>query len=424
MLEDESGRLRLTGSLLRSTQLATGAVVAVLGTENANGDFETIDIKVPDLPRQPHRWESGQPSSQNGQEAAGKGKIAFVSGLGIMGTSSDMLALELLADYLLGYTGGLSSENDENASPSSASAITRLIIAGNSLGSNVTAAAAASTGTENGAPAKKTGTKKYGYDASSYNASPITQLDSFLAEILPSIPVTLMPGENDPANFSLPQQGIHRAMFPQCRAYFAAPARPGEPAPEPGWMDSVSNPWEGDVEGWRLWGSSGQNVDDVLRYLDFLDEDEDAKNGDMETRMNIMESMLRWRCGVPTAPDTICMLSLSILTLLHILITHAGSYPFQTHDPFILNSCPHIFFAGNQPRFKTTVIEGETPLKLNGTNADTEMTDAMDQASSQRVRLVSIPKFHETGELVLVDAESLETEVIRFGAFAGKEEKQ
>ena len=63
-------------------------------------------------------------------------------------------------------------------------------------------------------------------------------------------------------------------------------------------------------------------------------------------------------------------------------------------------------------------------MKLNATNADTEMTDAMDQASSQHVRVVSIPKFHETGELVLVDTESLETEVIRFGAFAGKEEKQ
>ena len=70
------------------------------------------------------------------------------------------------------------------------------------------------------------------------------------------------------------------------------------------------------------------------------------------------------------------------------------------------------------------MVEGETPLKLNATNADTEMTDAMVQASSQRVRVVSIPKFHEAGELVLVDTESLETEVIRFGAFAGKEEKQ
>lgn len=299
MLEDESGRLRLTGSMLRSTQLATGAVIAVLGTENSNGDFEAVDIKVPDLARQPRRWERDQePSPEN----RGKGKIAFVSGLGITGTSSDNLALELLADYILGYTG-----NPASSSQFDASTITRLIIAGNSLGSNVTTLAAAST--ENGA-SKKPG-KKYGYDATSYNASPITQLDAFLAEILPSIPVTIMPGETDPANFSLPQQGIHRAMFPQARAYCSAPPAAGA-QPEPGWLDSVTNPWEGNVEGWRLWGTSGQNVDDVLRYLDFLDDEEgngseDAKNGDIESRVKIMESMLRWRCGVPTAPDTICM---------------------------------------------------------------------------------------------------------------------
>jgi DNA polymerase delta subunit 2 len=292
MLEDESGRLRLTGNLLRSTQLATGAIIAVLGTENANGDFETIDIRVPDLPPQPHRWERDEDKTDTKESR--KGKIAFVSGLGITGTSSDTLALELLTDYLLGYTG------------SDASSITRLIIAGNSLGANVTAEAAA-TGTETGAAAKKKmAPRKYGYDASAYNASPITQLDNFLAEILPSIPVTLMPGESDPANFALPQQGIHRAMFPRARAYCAPPPS-GDEAPEPGWFDSVTNPWEGDVEGWRLWGSSGQNVDDVLRYLDFADRDAlDAGDGDIEARMRIMEAMLRWRCGVPTAPDTIC----------------------------------------------------------------------------------------------------------------------
>lgn len=100
-----------------------------------------------------------------------------------------------------------------------------------------------------------------------------------------------------------------------------------------------------------------------------------------------------------------------------------GSYPFQSHDPFVMQSCPHVFFAGNQPRFKTTVIEGEPPLKLNrlDTNTDTEMQD---EASAQRVRLLSIPKFHETGEVVLVDSESLEVEVVKFGMFAGKEEKQ
>lgn len=301
MMEDESGRICLTGNILSSTQLATGVIIAALGTETVNGDFEVIDIKVPDLAPQPQRWERGEAaaadSKQSGKESSkGPGKIAFVSGLGITGTSSDTLALELLTDYLLGYTGVDSSAD--------ASKITRLIIAGNSLGASVTAESAGS----DTAGKKKAAPKKYGYDASAYNSSPITQLDSFLAEILPSIPVTLMAGEKDPANVSLPQQGIHRAMFPQSRAYCAPPPS-DENKEQVGWFDSVSNPWEGDVEGWRLWGCSGQNVDDVLRYLDFPGDDADpaAERDDSDARLRIMEAMLRWRCGVPTAPDTICM---------------------------------------------------------------------------------------------------------------------
>lgn len=87
-----------------------------------------------------------------------------------------------------------------------------------------------------------------------------------------------------------------------------------------------------------------------------------------------------------------------------------------------MESCPHVFFAGNQPGFKTAIIESDSPWRPNG--ADAEMTDSNDSTPAQRVRLLSIPKFHETGELVLVDAETLETEVIKFGTFAGKEEKQ
>ena len=297
MMEDESGRLRLTGNFLRSTQLATGAIVAALGTEDANGDFEVIDIKLPDLAPQPRRWEGKAP--ENGAETGnGNGKIAFVSGLGITGTSSDTLALELLTDYLLGYTG---RSGKADSPPTSASKITRLIIAGNSLGASITADVTATSAT-------KAQPKKYGYDASAYNASPITQLDSFLAEILPSIPVTLMPGEKDPANFSLPQQGIHRAMFPQSRAYSAPPPR-GDDKPEAGWFDSVTNPWDGDVEGWRLWGCSGQNVDDILRYITIeSSEGSPASSTRSDARIRVMEAMLRWRCGVPTAPDTICML--------------------------------------------------------------------------------------------------------------------
>jgi DNA polymerase delta subunit 2 len=328
MLEDESGRLRLTGTLLQSSLLVTGAIVAALGTENADGDFEVIDTKVPDLPPQPKRWERdpglAEAERRKGGSIEGVGdnagrrrkKIAFVSGLGISGCSGDTLALSLLTDYLLGYvdTDNQHNRNDDaNTSSTSAAQITRLIIAGNSLGSGAAAHPSGSETPENGSSLKKKrqAPKKYGYDASSYNPSPVNSLDTFLAEILPSIPVTLMPGENDPANFSIPQQEIHRAMLPRARAYCSAVRPEVDNSPtdivEPGWLDNVTNPWEGDVEGWRFWGCSGQNVDDILRYMDLgAEENGNGEEGDGDVRLRVMEAMLRWRCAVPTAPDTLC----------------------------------------------------------------------------------------------------------------------
>jgi DNA polymerase delta subunit 2 len=47
-----------------------------------------------------------------------------------------------------------------------------------------------------------------------------------------------------------------------------------------------------------------------------------------------------------------------------------------------------------------------------------------EDAPAPTVRLLSIPKFRETGELILVDTETLEVEVVKFAAFAGKEEQQ
>lgn len=58
-----------------------------------------------------------------------------------------------------------------------------------------------------------------------------------------------------------------------------------------------------------------------------------------------------------------------------------------------MTTCPHVFFVGSQPKFDTAEIEGP-----NG----------------QTVRLIAVPKFAETGEIVLLDSETLEVEVVRF----------
>jgi DNA polymerase delta subunit 2 len=295
MLEDESGRVKLVGDLLKTVHLVTGCIVAIMGTENANGEFEVIDIKVPDLAPQPERWSLTKPPASSGKSADGDeemsdgparskgGKIAVVSGLSFSGNDpSYAVELDLLLEYLLGEAVDPSARND-------VSRISRLIVAGNSISTADALKPAESTD-------KKPAAKKYGYDASTYNPRPSQLFDEFLAELLPSMPVTLLPGAEDPANVSYPQQAIHAAMFPRARQWGPDPAATATAAAgaPPAWFDSTTNPWEAEIDGWRVLGTGGQNVDDVFKYVDSDD------------RLGMMEAMCRWRISAPTAPDTLC----------------------------------------------------------------------------------------------------------------------
>ncbi|KAK8228102.1 DNA polymerase-like protein subunit delta-2 [Phyllosticta capitalensis] len=369
MLEDESGRLHISGGILQDHPLVTGAIIAAIGSENKHGVFEVIDIRVADLPPQPERWALTQSPSKKAPSSSKK--VAIVSGLNISGTSADSIALDLLLEFLLGEAGDASS----------ASQITRLIIAGDSIskGSPIPTREDLAARSKTGGSATGAAARKFGYDASAYNAAPIERLDAFLAELLPSIPVTILPGASDPANVAVPQQPLHPALFRQSRAYMKSPASGDEG--EAGWLDAVTNPWEGEVEGWRVLGSGGQNVNDVAKYVgvsggagatsgETMDVDSEGAvakgqaSTDDTDRCELMDALLRWRCVAPTAPDTL------------------WSYPFQDDDPFLLSRCPHLFFAGNQPRFGTELVQGP---------------------AGQRVRIVSVPRFCDSGLVVLVD---------------------
>jgi DNA polymerase delta subunit 2 len=351
MLEDESGRLRITGEPLHR-HFVTGCILAALGTEEADGTFLVIATQCADLPRQPPRWERDDVKlSQQKQKAPKReraGKLAIVSGLELTGADDDEVSLNLLVEYLTGEAAGPSTQAD-------ASKITRLIIAGGSLskGSPILS--------REDFAAKKNAARHYGYDASSYNAAPTTRLDEILSDILPTLPITLLPGASDPSNVALPQQPLHPALFPKTRLYAEPPVVSNESL---NGFDAVTNPWSGDIDGYRMLGSGGQTVKDLLKYVTRVKS------------VEAMEMMLRWRCVAPTAPDTL------------------WCYPFQDEDPLMLKECPHIYFAGCQSKFEKSVIEGP---------------------AGQSVLLVSVPRFRSTGKIVLVDLESWEVEVVRIG---------
>lgn len=97
-----------------------------------------------------------------------------------------------------------------------------------------------------------------------------------------------MPGEFDPSNHLMPQQPFYTCMFPkatQCEAF-----------------QSVSNPYEFSLSGMRFLGTSGQPVNNIKSLSGYNDS------------LNILESCLKWGHLAPTAPDTLGMIILYIVS--------------------------------------------------------------------------------------------------------------
>jgi DNA polymerase delta subunit 2 len=103
----------------------------------------------------------------------------------------------------------------------------------------------------------------------------------------------------------------------------------------------------------------------------------------LRSALDVLDLMLHWRHLAPTAPDTL------------------ACFPTKTEDPFILERCPHVFFAGNQAAFGARALQGP---------------------AGQRALAVSVPSFAATSTAVLVDLKTLEARPISFApqAFAAQ----
>jgi DNA polymerase delta subunit 2 len=97
-----------------------------------------------------------------------------------------------------------------------------------------------------------------------------------------------------------------------------------------------------------------------------------------DDRLQTLQRSLEFQHLAPTAPDTL------------------GCFPFadQSDDPFVVRACPHVYFAGNQPRFESTLLTGP-----NG----------------QRTRVIMVPDFQKEHTCVLVNLETLDCRPMNFG---------
>ncbi|KAF9431098.1 hypothetical protein BGZ76_000576 [Entomortierella beljakovae] len=251
-LEDESGRVKLTGPKISSDLFVTGVVMGVLGSEDINGDFKVVDICYGINP--------SQEKIDLMETDEGDKYIALFSGLGIGSSDFKPLEMDLLAEYLTGEIGSINEQKTNSAS------IVRVIIAGNSI---ITPEIIEDD----------TKLKKYGPSKSSYLPQLTTTLSSFLQELCTSVAVDIMPGETDPSSVTMPQQPIHPALLGSVRDYST--------------FQSVTNPYWSCVDGVTILGTSGQTIDDIYKYVK------------SEDRLEMAKKTLHWGHMAPTTPDTL-----------------------------------------------------------------------------------------------------------------------
>ncbi|OAJ44452.1 hypothetical protein BDEG_27677 [Batrachochytrium dendrobatidis JEL423] len=247
LLEDESGRIVLTGDIIKTTVFMTGVIAALLGSENQEGEFQVLDVCYAAFDPQPplpistdsdHPW------------------IALVSGLNFEGDGQYDMRYELLRDFLTGESGTFQDQLK-------ISHISRLVICGNTMAQLHVSAETL----------QKAKLKFHGPDPNEYNEWVVDTVDQFLVSVGQSMPVDVVPGATDPTTSFLPQQPIHSSIFHSACNLTS--------------LSMVTNPYTATVGGTR------QSLDDMYKMTNVAEG------------VDLASEVLKWGHVAPTAPDTL-----------------------------------------------------------------------------------------------------------------------
>jgi len=381
-LEDESGRVELTSDAdggdeannansLDPNKVATGVVAAVVGkVDSGTGVMHVHSIHFAGPPPvEKVSKKEGLRGASIENEEKNDPILLLVSGLGCGSDSptdaetgaSLSLRREMLLEYLTDPQLG------------DGSSICRVVVAGG----GITAAVDTAEDKENTKKASSnnaTKTKSGKYDSTANITFSLGELDAYITEILSSgIPVDYIPGWNDPTNANWPQRPLHSCLLPKSVGFVDMFRR-------------STNPYESDCNGVKVLGSDGLNVADLRR---FLPKNCDKVNDGNEVKVTPSSSIdalhqtLNISHMAPTGPDSL------------------PTFPSSETDPFVMTSRPAVYFVGNCDEFEARLV---------GEKGETIDTAAGDGAT----RLVCIPSFASTGEVVLVNLKTLDCDVVSF----------
>lgn len=400
-LEDESGRVELTpeeevtdamsasknSNALDPNNVATGVVSAVVGKICATkGIFQVRSIHFASLPL-PDVTTSralNNDDMQTVEELEEEPILLLVSGLGCGSDSpsdcetgaSLALRREMLLEYLT------------DPILSNGASVCRVIIAGGGVSAYAKSLSDdGSRGSEkennrkncnNVAKLKSSKTS----DSDSHMVYSLRDLDLYISELLSSgIPVDYIPGWHDPTNANWPQRPLHSCLLPLSCTFVDLFSR-------------CTNPYEGNLEhrdsSVRVLGSDGLNVADLRRFLAKRDSKEVEEDNDSTVLscIDTLHQTLKFGHMAPTGPDSL------------------PTFPSFESDPFVLNYRPDVYFVGNCDKFETRLVD------VDGNEINENCDDLV--AGKCATRLVCVPSFALTGEVVLIKLNSLECEVVSF----------
>jgi DNA polymerase delta subunit 2 len=333
-------------------------VLGVIGTVGVDGVLQVDSWHAP-VPAPASNTASTTSTATTTSTAAPH--LLLVSGLQCGGAEVSSLPREMLLSYLEGRTPA-----------HSAATVCRVIIAGASVGTSTSSSSSSisssSTSSDNDS-----------------KAAAVKELDGFLVQLAGAgVPVDILPGANDPTTANWPQRPLHRSLFQQTARFLSS------------LVSRTPNPYAAAHDGQYVLGTDGANVQDLTRHLltttttsTTTTETSDKTPQVPVTELQALQRTLQVGHICPTGPDSV------------------PTIPHPREDPMVITTQPGIYFAGNCSKFDTSLVATN---QSSGT--DQEATTM--NSSSSRSRLVCLPKFCDTGEVVLVNLETLGVEILQF----------
>jgi len=321
-LEDESGRvaLALPEEDASTTIYCTGTVLGLVGTVGVDGVLQVSQVVTASQVEVLEEPSASQLPSRIADKNNEAPHVLLVSGLECGSPQASSLPRDMLVAYIQGQFGR-----------TAACKISHVIVAGGLV-----------------SPEAETHGSR--------------ELDGFAWQLTSTgVPLTVLPGRDDPTTANWPQRPIHRALMPRSSNYLL------NRSPNP--YAAKLNVEDNDSTATKtvsILGTDGTNVTDLASQAEC-------------TELDALQRTVEYAHVCPTGPD-------SVPTL-----------PHKETDPMVLTEAPALYFAGNCSEFATRLIQ------VHNNNATTT-----------KCRLVCLPKFLDTGVACLVNLETLDVELVRF----------